>query len=91
MDDRLSGLAKASPNFVRLYQLKPLLSLCGALAETTVFTNANASLVHAGQFGEILTEDLITRFANAALFLCSDEARFITGVTLPVDAGTLIK
>jgi NAD(P)-dependent dehydrogenase (short-subunit alcohol dehydrogenase family) len=25
--------------------------------------------------------------ANAALFLASDEARYITAVTLPVDAG----
>jgi NAD(P)-dependent dehydrogenase (short-subunit alcohol dehydrogenase family) len=25
--------------------------------------------------------------ANAALFLASDEARFITGVCLPVDGG----
>ncbi|MGC5627587.1 mycofactocin-coupled SDR family oxidoreductase [Georgenia sp. Z1344] len=29
--------------------------------------------------------------SNALLFLASDEARFITGVPLPVDAGTLIK
>ncbi|MDF3313541.1 mycofactocin-coupled SDR family oxidoreductase [Rhodococcus sp. T2V] len=29
--------------------------------------------------------------ANAAAFLCSDEARYITGVALPIDAGTLIK
>lgn len=29
--------------------------------------------------------------ANAALFLASDEARYITGATLPVDLGALIK
>jgi SDR family mycofactocin-dependent oxidoreductase len=29
--------------------------------------------------------------SNAILFLASDEARYITGVTLPVDAGALIK
>jgi NAD(P)-dependent dehydrogenase (short-subunit alcohol dehydrogenase family) len=29
--------------------------------------------------------------SNALLFLASDEARYITGVTLPVDAGCLIK
>ena len=29
--------------------------------------------------------------SNAVLFLASDEARFITGVTLPVDAGWLLK
>ncbi len=29
--------------------------------------------------------------ANAILWLCSEEARFITGVALPVDAGFLVK
>ncbi len=29
--------------------------------------------------------------SNAVLFLASDEARFITGVTLPVDAGSTVK
>jgi NAD(P)-dependent dehydrogenase (short-subunit alcohol dehydrogenase family) len=28
---------------------------------------------------------------NALLFLASDEARYITGVPLPVDAGALVK
>jgi (+)-trans-carveol dehydrogenase len=29
--------------------------------------------------------------SNAVLFLSSDEARYVTGVTFPVDAGTVIK
>jgi len=29
--------------------------------------------------------------SNALLFLASDEARYITGVTLPIDAGCVIK
>jgi NAD(P)-dependent dehydrogenase (short-subunit alcohol dehydrogenase family) len=29
--------------------------------------------------------------SNAVLFLASDEARYITGVTLPVDAGFMAK
>jgi len=29
--------------------------------------------------------------SNAVLFLASDEARYITGVTLPIDAGSLLK
>jgi NAD(P)-dependent dehydrogenase (short-subunit alcohol dehydrogenase family) len=31
-----------------------------------------------------------TLVANAALFLASDEANFITGVALPVDGGALV-
>jgi NAD(P)-dependent dehydrogenase (short-subunit alcohol dehydrogenase family) len=29
--------------------------------------------------------------SNAVLFLVSDESRFITGVTLPIDAGSMLK
>jgi (+)-trans-carveol dehydrogenase len=29
--------------------------------------------------------------SNAVLFLASDEARYITGVALPVDAGSRLK
>lgn len=33
----------------------------------------------------------VSDISNAVLFLASDEARYITGVTLPVDAGYLVK
>ncbi|OSP45218.1 restriction endonuclease [Streptomyces sp. 13-12-16] len=61
MDDRLRDFAKGSPNFGLLYQHQPLLCLYGASAEATVFTNPNSSLVQAGQFGEVLAEELVAR------------------------------
>ncbi|MEU1211791.1 DEAD/DEAH box helicase family protein [Streptomyces sp. NPDC005790] len=61
MDDRLRDLAKASPNFGILYQHQPLLALYGALAELNVFSNSNAAQVQAGQFGDVLAEELVTR------------------------------
>ncbi|MFE9778624.1 DEAD/DEAH box helicase family protein [Streptomyces sp. NPDC005775] len=61
MDDRLRDLAKASPNFGVLYQHQALLALYGAQAELNVFSNPNAAQVQAGQFGEVLAEDLVTR------------------------------
>ena len=44
---------------------------------------AMLSKIPMGRFGEL--DDLV----GAAIFLCSDAARYITGVCLPVDGGTL--
>ena len=46
-----------------------------------------APFMHVLPVGWVEPEDI----SNAILFLVSDEARYITGVTLPVDAGALIK
>ncbi|MFI1923222.1 DEAD/DEAH box helicase family protein [Streptomyces sp. NPDC020377] len=59
-DDRLRELAKASPNFGRLYGYQPLLAIYGSQAELTVLTNPNAAYVSAGQFGEVLAEEFVT-------------------------------
>ena len=44
-------------------------------------------LMHTLPIGWVEPEDI----ANGVLFLASDEARFITGVTLPVDGGSCLK
>jgi len=46
-----------------------------------------AQFMHVLPVGWVEPEDI----SNAILFLVSDEARYITGVALPVDAGALIK
>ncbi|MDQ0811403.1 type I restriction enzyme R subunit [Streptomyces sp. B3I7] len=60
-DERLRELAKASPNFGRLYRYQPLLAIYGSQAELTVLSNPNAAYVSAGQFGEVLAEEFVTR------------------------------
>ncbi|OIJ98326.1 DEAD/DEAH box helicase family protein [Streptomyces monashensis] len=61
MDRRLRELAKTSPNFGRLYRHQPLLAIYGSQAELTVLSNPNAAYVSAGQFGEVLAEEFVTR------------------------------
>ncbi|MFE7422114.1 mycofactocin-coupled SDR family oxidoreductase [Rhodococcus sp. NPDC057529] len=46
-----------------------------------------AQQLHALPVPWVQPEDI----ANALLFLASDEARYITGATLPVDAGSIVK
>jgi (+)-trans-carveol dehydrogenase len=46
-----------------------------------------AQFMHVLPIGWVEPEDI----SNAIVFLVSDEARFITGVTLPIDAGALLK
>ncbi|WP_327325083.1 hypothetical protein OG735_23135 [Streptomyces sp. NBC_01210] len=43
--------------------MQPLLAIYGAQAEATVFTNPNAALIQAGQFGEVLAAELVSRTA----------------------------
>jgi (+)-trans-carveol dehydrogenase len=44
-------------------------------------------MMHTLPIGWVEPEDV----ANAVLFLASDEARYITGVALPVDGGSCLK
>ncbi|HEX4109849.1 MAG TPA: mycofactocin-coupled SDR family oxidoreductase [Solirubrobacteraceae bacterium] len=70
-------------------------------------TGVNSPMVLNEQFGEYLQEhaDMVGRLqnilptpmiepvdvSNAIVWLCSQEARYVTGVTLPVDAGFCIR
>ena len=42
-------------------------------------------MMHTLPVGWVEPEDI----SNAVLFLASDEARYVTGVTLPIDGGKL--
>lgn len=55
------GAGEASPNFGRLYGYQSLLAIYGSQAELTVLTNPNAAYLSAGQFGEVLAEEFVTR------------------------------
>jgi (+)-trans-carveol dehydrogenase len=46
-----------------------------------------AQMMHTLPVGWVEPEDI----SNAVLFLASDESRYVTGVTLPIDAGSCLK
>src|SRR5271157_2881252 len=46
-----------------------------------------AQMMHVMPIGWVEPEDI----SNAVLFLASDESRYVTGVTLPIDAGSCLK
>jgi (+)-trans-carveol dehydrogenase len=48
---------------------------------------AIAQMMHTLPVGWVEPEDI----ANAVLFFASDESRYVTGVTLPIDAGSCLK
>ena len=48
---------------------------------------AIAQMMHTLPVGWVEPEDI----SNAVLFLASDESRYVTGVTLPIDAGSCLK
>jgi type I restriction enzyme R subunit len=86
VDERLRDLAKGSPNFGLLYLHQPLLAIYGAMAEATVFTNPNSSMVQAGQFGEVLAEELVTRIGMRV-----EGDRQIDRLTALTRAGVLVR
>ncbi|KAF2009417.1 oxidoreductase [Aaosphaeria arxii CBS 175.79] len=82
------GLAlEYGPKNIRVNSICPLLSGTGlfeaftGVADTLENRAKYISNVPLGRLSEV--DDV----ANAALFLCSDEASFITGVNFPVDGG----
>ena len=50
-----------------------------------MFDTVIQNSVHLGRRG------LPQEIADTIVWLCSDEARYVTGVTLPIDAGALSK
>jgi (+)-trans-carveol dehydrogenase len=92
-----------APDFIRVNSVHPTTVNTDMIHNKATYELFSPDLPEAGRTREILTERFQTLNAlpipwveardisNAVLFLASDEARYITGVTLPIDAGSLLK
>ncbi|OZE93176.1 SDR family mycofactocin-dependent oxidoreductase [Rhodococcus sp. 14-2686-1-2] len=60
-----------------------------ANAEYGAFVNANPDVASDPSYKNLMPVELVEAvdISNAILFLASDEARYVTGITMPVDAG----
>ncbi|MGC4934789.1 mycofactocin-coupled SDR family oxidoreductase [Gordonia sp. DT30] len=61
--------------------------------EYTAFAGANPEIAASARFNNALPQRKIEAIdiSNAIAYLASDDARYVTGVTFPVDAGFLLK
>ena len=91
-----------APDMIRVNTVHP-----GSVDTEMIHNRATYGLFLPGHDGDISREEVAPVFqtlsalpipwlepvdiSNAVVFLASDEARYITGVTLPVDAGVLVK
>jgi (+)-trans-carveol dehydrogenase len=92
-----------APDFIRVNSVHPTTVNTDMIHNKATYELFSPDLPEAGRTREILTQRFQTLNAlpipwveardisNAVLFLASDEARYITGVTLPIDAGSLLK
>ena len=69
--------------------------LCGQVATVDLPEAERTKEALAPRFGELNLLPIpwveAADISNAVLWLASDESRYVTGVTLPIDAGLLIK
>jgi (+)-trans-carveol dehydrogenase len=101
------GLMRTLANELAADMIRVNALLPGSVDDDMIHNEATYELFKPGHQGVLTREDVAPAFqsmsalpipwlepvdiSNAVLFLASDEARYITGVTLPVDAGVLVK
>jgi gluconate 5-dehydrogenase len=87
----LVGMTRAlavewAPLGIRVNALEPgyfRTALTEAFYQSSAWQQAMLANIPMQRFGEL--DDLV----GASVFLCSDAARYITGICLPIDGGTL--
>jgi len=92
------GLTRAfalelAPHFVRVNAVAPTAVATEMALKQTFVDEGAASLETRLLAWNAMPRAMVepVDVANAALFLASDEARFVTGILLPVDLGSLLK
>ncbi|CAM2998364.1 mycofactocin-coupled SDR family oxidoreductase [Prescottella defluvii] len=85
---RVNTIHPANTRTTMIQNPSTMRTFCPGVAEPTQEQfEAGTQSMHLLPVAMIEPEDI----ANASLFLASDESRYITGVTLPVDAGHCVK
>jgi SDR family mycofactocin-dependent oxidoreductase len=92
-----------APDMIRVNSLHPTTVNTGMIQNTATYELFASDLPEAERTREVVSERFQSinalpipwvepvDISNAVLWLASDESRYVTGVTLPIDAGELLK